>query len=121
MRAQLAGAIEFIQPSLTPAALRPTLRFSISRLIASCLMYLIGPLTRGLWAVMNCSGSPHPECGSIEASWNVVMSRRSGQLPTPKSLGAIGALVCAASVVIQSPVLVTSTPDSRLTTYDHHE
>jgi hypothetical protein len=49
------------------------------------------------------------------------MSRRSGQLPTTKSLGAIGALVCAASVVIQSPVLLTSTPASRLTTYDHHE
>ena len=49
------------------------------------------------------------------------MSRRSPQSPTTKSFGAIGVLVCAFNVVIQSPVLTTSTPLSRRTTYDHQE
>src|SRR5271166_4867197 len=68
MRAQLAGAIEFIHaPSvLSPAALRPAFRFAISRWISSWPLYLIGPLTSGLWLVMNCSGKPQSGCGLPE-------------------------------------------------------
>src|SRR5579872_23289 len=123
MRAQLAGAIEFIHaPSVpSPAAFRPALKFSMSRLIASCPLYLIGPLTSGLWLVINCSGKPQPECGSRYASWNLDMSRRSPQSPTMKSLGAMGVFVCAESVVNHRPLSTTSTPDNRRTTYDHHE
>src|ERR1700721_3058300 len=66
-RAHLDCAIAFIQaPSAaTPAGLRPALKLAMSRWISSWPLYLIGPLTTGLWLVMNCSGRPQPDCGSI--------------------------------------------------------